>query len=118
MPFPQRSTWLLESNGFPLGLEVFQVDDAGNIDGILITSDSRLPLEEAVFGEDTRQLRFKVTLTNGEIQTYQGFLFDRVVTIDQITYAAAMAGTFTGDRFEDPRRPGFGWFALRGPLLK
>ena len=53
-----------------------------------------------------------VTRENGEIQTYEGFLFDQSVTINGASPQAALVGTFPGDRFEDPRRPGFGWFAL------
>lgn len=113
MPLPLMSIWLLEANGFALGLNVRSVDASGNVQGEVVSGSSSLPLQNAVFGEDSKELRFAVTLDNGEIQTFVGFLFDQTVVINNDAFGAAMAGTFTGDRFEDPRRPGFGWFALQ-----
>lgn len=113
MPLPLMSIWLLEANGFALTLNIRSVDAAGNVQGEVVSGPSTLPLQNAVFDEDSKELRFVVTLDNGEIQTFQGFLFDQTVVINNEAFNAALAGIFTGDRFEDPRRPGFGWFALQ-----
>jgi hypothetical protein len=123
MPLPVATEWYLIVNGYadrrPLHLD--SVDENGNVQGTMSTSgneDSAIPLDEAVWVEAEKQLTFKVTLENGEIQTYAGFLFDTaaygVGTIEHgyPWWRYGLAGTFTGDRFEDPARPGFGWFAL------
>ena len=120
MALPVPTGWYLIVNGYddrsPLLLE--GVDADGVVTGTISTSGNRdrgIPLERR-WSEDARELTFSVTLENGEIQTYTGFLFDKAPTgvrhPPDTDSQYGLAGTFVGDRFEDPRRPGFGWFAL------
>ncbi|MGH7870297.1 MAG: hypothetical protein ACREP9_22305 [Candidatus Dormibacteraceae bacterium] len=126
MPLPVSTTWYLVVNGYTdrLPLVLISVDAGGNVTGTLSTSgnqDGGIPLHDGRWQEDARELSFKVTLENGEIQTYTGFLFDQAPDGVQTSYLGApqygLAGTFVGDRFEDPRRPGFGWFALGSNII-
>jgi hypothetical protein len=132
-PFAEGKTiWYLVANGHldrnPLILE--SPDANGRFTGTMSTSgglDSGLPLlDGALWQEDARRLSFSVKLENNEVLTFTGFLFDLAPdglriqgdwgqgsgAPDPLVPQYGLAGTFTGDRFEDPRRPGFGWFAL------
>lgn len=98
--------WNFNGNGFP-GILYISINDNGNVQGDFADENGsrNLPLT-GTWGEDSRQLTFSRTLDNGEVQTFTGYLFDQPV---QNSYA--LAGTFVGHPFEDPRRPAFGWFA-------
>jgi len=123
---PVPTFWFLVANGHtdrrPLFLDL--IDAAGNVQGTMSSvgaQDNAIPLQEARWREDARELTFKVTLENGEIQTYTGFLFDQApdglqTGVRKPQYG--LAGTFVGDRFEDPLRPAFGWFALGNDVIK
>ena len=122
MPLPDDTIWYLIVNGHDdrSPLQLVAVEPDGSVRGTISTSGNRdagIPLEEGFWNEDARELTFKVTLENGEVQTYTGFLFDQApsgvkvpIPLPGVQYG--LAGTFVGDRFEDVARPGFGWFAL------
>lgn len=103
--------WQINGNGFPGQLRIDSLDTQGAVRGAFIDSDMgtprNLPLVNASWNHDARRLTFTRALPNGENQTFTGFLFDNPTGASTRT----IAGTFTGDRFEDPNRPAFGWFA-------
>jgi hypothetical protein len=111
------TAWDVNANGFHSLIEISAVDDNnGQVDGTMFDENGSLRLEnpddpkgKAVWEEDARRFRFARTLQNGERQTFTGFFFDSSGVPNK---RFAMAGTFVGDRFEDPRRPAFGWFPL------
>jgi hypothetical protein len=109
------TSWGVDGNGFQSHLTIESVDDInGQVTGSIQDDNGNLSLENAVWEEDARRLTFTRTLPNGERQTFTGFLFDSSGVPND---SFAMAGTFVGDRFEDPRRPAFGWFALGNPEI-
>ncbi len=100
-----QGTWQINGNGFPGQLRIDDQQTEGTVTGVFIDPNGTLDLVNAKWDRDARQLTFTRALPNGENQTFTGYLFDN---------SAGMAGTFVGDRFEDPRRPAFGWFAVPG----
>jgi hypothetical protein len=111
-----NTLWDVNGNGFRSQLRIISVDvNNGQVTGSIQDDNCLLILEgdkpgtNAVWKEDARQLTFARTLPNGERQTFTGSLFD---DSGEPNFLYAMAGTFVADRFEDPRRPVFGWFAL------
>jgi hypothetical protein len=110
----EHTGWEVNGNGFRSFLRVDSVNDNnGQVTGVIVEDNVTLSLENAVWKEDARQLTFTRTLPNGERQTFTGSFFD---SSGEPNFLFAMAGTFVADRFEDPRRPVFGWFALGGNL--
>lgn len=121
-----RIFWLVDANGFKMSMDTSW--DVGT--GVLTInlSDDSVDQTSIVWSEDARQLVFDRILGTGEVQTWTGFLYDPADgsidtltgnppgTTGQISFSFALAGTITTrGGFEDPRRPGFGWFAMGGP---
>lgn len=110
---PTAQDWHVWGNGFPATISLSSVDADGTVQGWIKDDNGNLPLEQASWNETTKQFIFRRTLPNGEIQTFTGDLFDTTIALDQSgSVYNVLAGTFVGDRFEDPGRPNFGWFAL------
>ncbi len=103
--------WQVNANGFNSILDIDAVTTTGKVEGTIQDDNGKLPLENASWNENARALAFTRTLPNGENHTFIGFLFDTSGADSTFT----MAGTFKGDRFEDPRRLDFGWYAFGNP---
>jgi hypothetical protein len=63
-------------------------------------------------------VRFERLLSNGELQTFEGFVFDHSVILEDSSGGRTtisdrgLAGTFAGVPLENPSRPLYGWFAV------
>jgi len=118
----QKASWTFNGNGFPGLLTIDTIDENGHTTLYLFDQNSGTNYQmTGTWGEDSRQLTFSRTLENGEVQNFTGYLFDFSCQINQLklnqvnneTQYYCLAGTFTAEPYEDPRRPAFGWFALR-----
>jgi hypothetical protein len=86
----------------------------------LIGSYGGQDLQSISYDERRRLIAFERQLPTGELQSFEGFVFDRPVTVDlgnlstteTKTWGRGMAGTFTGLPLEEASRPLYGWFAV------
>ncbi|WP_157649755.1 hypothetical protein [Burkholderia ubonensis] len=128
---PAIGHWQLVANGYVGDLWIQSVN-GDTVKGEIQDDENTLrPLQgnggvgSPSWDQGTGRLTFARTLNNGEIQTFDGYLFDQNIQLlaDLIKNnlgpqaypypGPAMAGTFTGSKYE--ARPEFGWFALYMP---
>ena len=118
----QKASWTFNGNGFPGLLTIDTIDENGHATLFLSDQNGERNYQmTGTWGEDSRQLTFSRTLENGEVQNFTGYLFDFSCQIRwfSVNYGGNetqyywLAGNFTAEPYEDPRRPAFGWFALR-----
>jgi hypothetical protein len=116
--------WVADANGFIITMQ--WLHDPGTGQWTITMSEGQVDPKSIIVNGQEAKVTFQRSLDTGEVQTWTGYLFDwnlGTTTLadgapafdGEVTFTLAMAGVITTEGgFEDPNRPGFGWFALGG----